>query len=173
MKSIGIYPGTFDPVHDGHLAFAKTAVESCGLDAVCFIPELNPRVKNDVRPLSERVLIIRRALRETPELHVVTLSSDQFTVHETLPEIESLLGPASFTLLIGSDVAITLDKWPECDRLLTTWDIAIGMRHNDDPSDIDTVLKRIEHTHQLQIRRTFIRTDKASISSSQLRDAPK
>jgi cytidyltransferase-like protein len=50
MKHIGIYPGSFDPVHEGHFAFAKAALETGRLDTVIFLPEMKPRGKPQVTP---------------------------------------------------------------------------------------------------------------------------
>ncbi len=173
MKSIGIYPGTFDPIHEGHVAFANAAIAQCGLDEVYFVPEHKPRGKTNVRDLQERVAIIRETLNQTSDLNIITLASKRFTVHETLPGIESRFGPANFTLLVGSDVAMTLAKWPNCDRMLKKWSLAVGIRHDDKPEDIDAVLEGIERAHRFKIRRAFIRTAKASVSSSQLRNVTK
>ena len=49
MARIGIYAGTFDPVHAGHVAFALQSLEAAKLDRVYFLPERRPRGKRQVK----------------------------------------------------------------------------------------------------------------------------
>lgn len=171
MKSIGIYPGTFDPIHEGHLSFAQAALKECLLDVVYLVPEKTPRHKTEVTDLGTRTDEIRNALTRVPGLEVIGLTSDQFTVSATLPEIQASLGPATFTLLLGSDVAKRLESWPHVETLLKSWRLAIGMRIRDNAKDIEKVIEKIQNRHRVSVDRTFIYTDKSDVSSSVLRGA--
>ena len=169
MKTIGIYPGTFDLVHDGHLAFAEAAQRECSLDVVYFAPEKSPRNKSKVSKLQVRTDNIRAAINESSVLDVIELESASFTVSKTLPEIEARLGPATFTLLLGSDVASNINNWPHVETLLSDWHVAIGMRNDDRAEDIETMFKRLEEKYGISVSRTFIYTDKSGLSSSDFR----
>lgn len=171
MTSVGIYPGTFDPIHEGHLSFAKMTLRECSLDMVYLVPEKNPRHKSNVTDLGIRTDTIHDALTQTHGLGVISLTSDRFTISATMPEIEAQLGPASFTLLLGSDVAKKLENWPHVETLLKSWRLAIGMRIRDKAEDIEKVIEKIEKRHGISVDRTFIYTDKSDVSSSVLRDA--
>jgi nicotinate-nucleotide adenylyltransferase len=170
VNSIGIYPGTFDPVHEGHISFAKSTLTACNLDIIYFVPEKAPRNKTNVTELNERGTSIQSALTGLPRLASVNLESNRFTVSETLPEIETRFGPATFTLLVGSDIAKGLENWPNCKTLLTNWKIAIGMRSGDNAEHIEEMFERIENQYELSIQRTFIHTDKPDFSSTQFRE---
>ncbi|HEU5121705.1 MAG TPA: adenylyltransferase/cytidyltransferase family protein, partial [Candidatus Saccharimonadales bacterium] len=61
MRRIGIYSGTFDPVHYGHIAFAASAIRACNLDEVVFLPEPQPRYKAGVTDIAHRLALLTMA----------------------------------------------------------------------------------------------------------------
>jgi nicotinate-nucleotide adenylyltransferase len=135
-KRIGIFAGTFDPVHNGHVTFALAAARVCDLDKVIFLPEREPRGKTNVTNFAHRLAMIRLAIKEFPILGVEELASRQFSVQETLPELQRRFKQARLTLLVGSDNAVNMNPttWPDIEKLFKTADIAVGMRggHNRD-----------------------------------------
>lgn len=163
-RSIGLYPGTFDPIHSGHIAFALAAIEACNLDEVFFLPENNPRAKQHVTALSHRKELIKKAIQTYPSLRTIDVSSSQFTVHETLPELRERFVGSELTLLIGSDVARSITQWPKVDTLLKEVHLAIGMRAEDSEMEIKASLQSIP----TQV--TFITTHLAAMTSSQIRN---
>jgi len=163
---IGIYPGTFDPLHDGHVAFANETLRVCQLDAIYFLPEATPRNKPQVTPVDDRIKYIEQQLRSYKNLHVQKLVSSSFTIDQTLPEILQHFPDAKLTLLLGSDVALHLVDWPNITQLLAACNLAIGLRSSHNANDIAkniATLPRAPHY-------TLITTNYAHISSSQLRD---
>lgn len=170
MHRVGIYPGTFDPIHIGHLSFATAALADCGLDRVVFLPESMPRGKVNVTRVEQRLLQINRAIVNHKSLTAQLLESPQFSVIETLPEIQSLYKDSDLTLLIGSDVALSLSTWEHIDTLLAVCTIAIGMRSNQNEQDIQAIIERINQRINSEASFTIIHTDHASAASSALRD---
>ena len=67
VKRIGIFAGTFDPVHKGHISFALQAIEAAGLDEVVFLPEPRPRHKQSVTDQSHRIAMINLAIKAYPK----------------------------------------------------------------------------------------------------------
>jgi nicotinate (nicotinamide) nucleotide adenylyltransferase len=132
-KRIGIFAGTFDPVHNGHVAFALAAIKACRLDEVIFLPEPKPRGKQQVTGMNHRLAMIRVAIAGEPRLRVVELTDDQFTVAKTLPELERRLPGAHLALLLGTDVARGLRQWPGADGLLAKVELIIALRQGDEP----------------------------------------
>ena len=65
---VGIYPGAFDPVHKGHIAFALAAITAHQLDKVFFLPEPSPRHKQGVKALDHRVEMVRLATANDPRI---------------------------------------------------------------------------------------------------------
>jgi nicotinate-nucleotide adenylyltransferase len=68
---IGIYSGTFDPVHSGHISFALQSLKAAKLDKVYFLPERRPRNKQQVEHFGHRVAMLKRAIKPYPEFNVL------------------------------------------------------------------------------------------------------
>lgn len=172
-EKIGIYPGTFDPVHPGHISFAKETLLHCHLDRIIFIPETSPRGKTSVTALSERLELLRYMLEEPAHLEALHIMSSPFTVTHTLPELQQLFPQAELTLLIGSDIVHTFDhRWEGLDELFKTMPLAIGLRSGDTGEGIRAILSRHAHDRGISIRHTLIQTPHAHVSSSAIRPAP-
>jgi nicotinate-nucleotide adenylyltransferase len=164
-RNIGIYSGSFDPVHEGHIAFAKEAAAMCDLETIIFMPERFPRSKPNVTPISERLTELEIALTNTP-FKVLNAHADQFTVDETLTELEALYPDMDFTFLMGSDVALNLQHWKNIERLASRYTFAIGMRQSETKESVESVL------HALTIQRyVLVTTPYAHLSSSGLRSS--
>lgn len=139
--NIGIYPGTFDPVHKGHIGFGLAAAHQCGLESVVLLPEGSPRGKQGVSHVARRAALIEEAVRPFEQLNVTLLNDERFTVERTLPALEKLFPETNLTLMLGSDVVNTfLYRWPGLDVLLRRMPLAIGMRAGDDRAAVEAVL---------------------------------
>ncbi|HEX9153598.1 MAG TPA: adenylyltransferase/cytidyltransferase family protein [Candidatus Saccharimonadales bacterium] len=171
MKHVGIYSGTFNPVHKGHVAFAAEAMRVCGLDEVTFAPEHSPRGKQNVANLPYRIELLRRETSKTANMRVIELKSPRFTVKNTLPEIKAMFAGAKLTLLIGSDVVKTLlNRWGNLDTLLADTTLAIGMRGNDRQEDVDRTMACLRKKYGLPVKYTIVRAPFSDISSTLIRE---
>ena len=168
-RQIGIYSGTFDPIHLGHIAFALQAMRDCGLDMVIFLPEPRPRNKQGVTKLSHRLELINLAIEDEPNLSVLRLTSPQFTVRGTLPKLQQEFGDAHLTFLMGSDVAKSLGYWKSIKTLLRCASLAIGLRENDNPDEIAASMEQLGQEQGIPVDYTLISTAKADVSSSKVR----
>lgn len=131
MKKVGIFAGTFDPVHQGHLAFALAAAEVAGLNKVIFLPEAKPRQK-EAKDLKHRLAMVEAAVKNFKKLDVLKLNDEQFTVARTLPKLEKQLGGAELFLLVGSDVFKDLPSWPNAKTLLRKVKIIVGHKGSNE-----------------------------------------
>lgn len=169
-RRTGIYSGTFDPIHPGHIAFAKESMRLCGLDEVVFLPEQKPRGKQQVTRMEHRVAMIERAIEAVDGLRVMQLASEQFTVRQTLPELRRIFGGSQLTFLIGIDVVRTsLGQWEELNTLLCEVSFAIGLRSNDTPEDIMEVVDDISSRCAMPVEYTLVATPEADMASSHIR----
>src|SRR3982751_4027627 len=109
---IGIYAGTFDPVHAGHIAFALQAMERADLDSLCFLPERRARTKQGVEHFGHRVAMLRRATQPHPKFSVLELDDVSFTVERTLPALYKRFPQTQLIFLFGSDAVEQLPNWP-------------------------------------------------------------
>ncbi len=114
---LGIMGGTFDPIHNGHLACAEQAREDLGLDVIVFIPTANPVFKRDQRiaPANERLAMCRAAIADNPYFDVsdieIARGGDTYTI-DTLRALRAHY-PKNVELyfLTGADAIATVSKW--------------------------------------------------------------
>ena len=141
MARVGIYAGTFDPVHAGHVAFALQALQTTKLDKIYFLPERRPRNKQHVEHFGHRVAMLDRALRPHPKLEVLELVDISFSAERTLPKLRQLFGDAELVLLFGSDIIPQLQAWPQSELLLKGNELVIGLRFQDDRASIKSIVE--------------------------------
>ncbi len=171
-QRIGIYPGTFDPIHQGHVSFALQALKECSLDQVVFLPEPAPREKHSVSDITERTALINEAIKDTQKLSLFNPSSTQFTVRDTLPELRDHFSDVELTFLVGSDIVRTFPyRWHDLDVLLSNVSLAIGMRADDTKDDIVSIIKQLEDQYSIPIPYTFISTPDSHRASSHVRNS--
>lgn len=122
MKNIGLFGGSFDPVHLGHLLVAQAAREELQLDRLFFIPAAQSPFKPDRIPSAggERLRLLRLALAGKTwcelDYQEVKRGGVSFTV-ETLRDYAGRLPDARLFYLVGADHVATLPKWRDAEEL--------------------------------------------------------
>lgn len=172
MKKVGIYSGTFDPIHAGHMAFARKAIESCGLDKVFFLVEPRPRRKQGVRALEHREAMVRLAIAGHEDLGIIMLEQANFSVEETLPKLLALFDGAELHMLLGADVFAHLNSWPHVKDLLKTTSFIVGMRSTDEQK-LKEYLHNVSQVRGINFNSKFFETEHQGVSSSKIRLALK
>lgn len=122
-QKIGILGGTFDPVHEGHLAVARTVLDRCNLDLLLFVPALAPPHKDRaLTPFGHRLAMLEAAVGEDPRFSVSALEAERpapsYTV-DTLRELHRRLGASQFFLVIGADMFAEIHLWYHYPELFT------------------------------------------------------
>jgi nicotinate-nucleotide adenylyltransferase len=141
MSRVGIYAGTFDPVHSGHVAFALQALQAAKLDKICFLPERRPRAKQQVEHFGHRVAMLNRAAKPYPEFEVLEFVDVNFSVERTLPQLRKLFPKAELVFLFGSDIIAGLSDWPHAKELLEAGELVVGLRFEDDRAKIRNIVE--------------------------------
>jgi nicotinate-nucleotide adenylyltransferase len=117
MMEIGLYGGSFDPVHLGHLLVAQAAVEELGLDKLFFIPAAQSPFKpeNQPAPAAARLQLLRLALAGISNCEIdeqeIRRGGVSYTV-DTLRDYAKRFPGAKIFYLIGADHAAKLNEWP-------------------------------------------------------------
>jgi nicotinate-nucleotide adenylyltransferase len=119
---LGLFGGTFDPVHLAHLAIAETARERLGLDRVVFIPAGAPPHKagQAVSPAADRLEMVRAAVADNPSFacsDVELLRPGPSYAADTLGAFAQAHPGAELFWLLGSDSVTELHTWRAPDRL--------------------------------------------------------
>lgn len=167
MKKIGIFAGTFDPVHTGHLAFAQAALDA-GLEKVWFVVEPRPRRKQGVRALEHRQAMVELAIADEPRFGSIVVEQARFTPNETLPPLMARFKGYKLVLLFGDDVLGHIAHWPHIQSLARSVDLMIATRRHDQ-AELEERMQAIESNRQLHFNYGFVHPDKPAISSSRLR----
>jgi len=130
---LGLFGGSFDPVHLGHLLMAEAAREQLALDELWFIPAAqSPHKQHGPRASGkQRVEMLRLAVAGHPAYRVceieVNRQAPSYTV-DTLAEIHEERPDDALFLLLGGDAAVDFPSWREPDRILTLATLAVFRR---------------------------------------------
>ena len=141
---IGLLGGTFDPVHNGHLAIAARARQSCRLDAVVYIPAANPphkepRAISDMRHRRRMLELVCDAGCYVSSLEAERLGPS-YSV-DTLRTLKDYFPPeAELFFILGTDSFIDLPTWKEPERLLDYANLVVVSRASHDAATIERIL---------------------------------
>jgi len=115
---LGLYGGSFNPVHLGHLLVAQAAVEELGLDRICFIPAAQSPFKLDSQhaPATARLQWLRLALAGRPYAEIddqeIRRGGVSYSI-DTLRDYARRFPTAKLFYLIGADNVAKLNEWRE------------------------------------------------------------
>ncbi|MDZ7360715.1 MAG: nicotinate-nucleotide adenylyltransferase [candidate division KSB1 bacterium] len=164
---IGLYGGTFDPVHLGHLIVAEQARLELQLQRVFFVLTPNPPHKPAVTisPVTHRLNMLKLALSDHPQFEISTVELERpgvsYTV-DTLRRFRAMpeLAGAEFFLIIGADSMLELKNWREPQAITHLAKLAVYLRPGLDLTRVEQEF--LQQTHviggpQVEISATDIR----------------
>jgi nicotinate-nucleotide adenylyltransferase len=162
--------GTFDPVHNGHLAAARQLRDVAGLDEVWLMPNAIPphRTAAPVASAADRLRMVQLAVDAQPGLQPSSLEVDRggisYTI-DTIRELTRLLGERPFAILLGSDAALQIRSWHDADALLDEARFVIFNRPET------TLAPQTLHELGFEPSRTqIVHLDTPAIAAHQVRD---
>lgn len=142
---IGIYGGTFDPPHLGHMEAARTAVKVLGLDRLILIPASVPPHKQlpDAAASPEQRLEMVKLMADglllpkVAEVSDIELKRDgKSYTSDTLRQLRQRYPNDEFWLLMGTDMFLTLQNWHEADQIMSMASIAAFSRFESDTGEM-------------------------------------
>jgi len=171
---IGIFGGTFDPVHLGHLIMAEQCREAGELNEVWFIPAARPPHKQD-RPLTsfaQRVEMLALAIAGMPAFRVNELEKDRagpsYTA-DTLAELHRLHPQTDFALLLGSDCLPDLPEWHQPERILELAELLIYARPSWPALTAESLRESLRLSENTAFRMRWVPGPSVDIASRDLR----
>ncbi|HYV98220.1 MAG TPA: nicotinate-nucleotide adenylyltransferase [Gemmatimonadaceae bacterium] len=167
MRKVGVFGGTFDPPHVGHLLAASDAQEALGLDQVLFVPAFAQPLKSaPCAPPADRLEMVRRLCQGDARFAVDAIEIERagvsFTV-DTLRALKAREPSAALFLLVGEDAAGTLPNWREPDAILGLAEVVVLTR-GAGGVESGTAFRRVA-TRRVDISSTEIRARARSGSS--------
>ncbi len=177
---IGIYGGTFNPPHLGHMTAARHAMEALGLDELLLIPTALPphKLLPDGTPAPEDRLAMTSILTDNLLLGEKVRVSDlelrragKSYSSDTILELRREYPTAEFWFLMGSDMFLTLQQWHEPGQLLAQTGVAAFARTQSDPVQaMEDQASQLRKTYGAQIQLLHL-PEVVEISSTRLRAA--
>jgi nicotinate-nucleotide adenylyltransferase len=137
-ERVGVYGGTFDPVHVAHVVAAVEARRAVGLDRVVLVPAGDPWQKRGsvAAPATDRLAMVRAAVDGIDGLEVSPLEVERDGPSYTYQTLEALAGPGrQLFLIVGADVATTMKTWVGIERLPGLATLVVVDRSGDGPPD--------------------------------------
>lgn len=134
MSSIGLFFGSFNPIHTGHLILAEYFVSHCSLHEVWLVVSPNNpfKIEKDLFSQSDRLKWVRMAIAGNPLLRACdiefSLSAPSYTIH-TLRALSSQYPEHTFYLIMGQDNLEQLHLWKDYEEILLGYQVLVYPRH--------------------------------------------
>ena len=160
---IGIYGGTFDPVHYGHLRPAMDVYEAFALDEIRFIPCGQPPHRTQpVASAQQRLAMLHRAIADNPVFKVddreVSRAGPSYMI-DTLHSLRTDMPEADLYLILGMDAFAGFDRWHRWQDILLLCKLIITHRPEFEPDKVqlNTVLQQLVSTTQVMVPAELLR----------------
>jgi len=170
---IGIFGGTFDPIHVGHLILAERCRDDAKLDEVWFLPSYRPPHKTDreITRFENRVDMAQLATTGQPMFRVDQIERElpppSYT-SETLAELHRRRPGDEFALILGVDSLVDLPKWHEPKRVLEQAELIVVPRPGTEMWSLEQLATALDISSST-IRVTFVACPLIDIASRELR----
>lgn len=172
MKKYGIFGGSFNPIHYGHLMICEYIKEEMGLDKVIFIPTGNPPHKELELSAKDRYEMVRLAISPNPDFEISDIETTRvkksYTV-DTVRELKKIYKEEKLYFLIGLDSLFQLKTWMKIEDLSQEIEFVVALRPGY--LDREEVNKEIDFLREnFGTKINLIKTPLYEISSTDLRD---
>jgi nicotinate-nucleotide adenylyltransferase len=182
---IGLFGGSFNPIHFGHLRAAEEVREALKLDLVYLVPASSPphKAEGDLAPAEHRLQMVRLATKGNRYFMVsdveVRRIGRSYTVDTVRHFNATLRHPSSLVLMMGADLFVELETWKEADELTRLCALAVHTRVTEHETDsaLVAVLRRFGYNkaddhYVLPNGQTlsFVKTSVFPISATMIRE---
>ena len=165
---IGIFGGTFDPVHKGHVALAKGALKEIGLDRLVFVPAIRSPLKSrsPVSSSVQRLRMLRSAVKKIPRCEVSLLElnrSGPSRTIETVKRFRKKYPGSRLYFVMGSDSLENFKRWRRWREILADCELVVGKRKD----------AKVRPAKELERKALFLMSPMPDVSSTRVRLALK
>jgi len=169
---LGVFGGTFDPVHFGHLLLAEQCREQCALDEVLFIPAGSPphKLSQTITPGKARMEMLELAIGGHDQFRIdrreLLKDAPSFT-YETLAELCAEDASHELFFLMGADSLRDFPTWREPGQILKLATLAVVNRGDQPPPDLAPIGELQRNADELRVK--LVTMPDVDISSSDIR----
>jgi len=153
-KKVGVFCGSFNPIHNGHVALADYIAWNSDLDEVWLVVSpLNPlkrTIADTLAPNEQRLDMVRLALGDYEHLRAsdieFSLPLPNYTIN-TLNALKSKYPETDFSLIIGADNLALFERWKDCDVIMSNFDMLVYPRPG---VDLDSLMQKYPKVRVLE-----------------------
>ena len=170
---IGIFGGSFDPIHTGHLMLAESARTEAGLDRLIILPAYESpfKVGQSNAGSEDRMQMAILAAEGNENMEVSSFDIDKGKVSfmvDLLMEMEEMFAPEDkFYFISGTDSILKIEKWKGSDILLTRYGFVVGSRPGYRTEELTQHVEHLRKTYGTDIR--IVDIPQVDISSTDIR----
>ena len=152
MSKIGVFGGTFNPIHNGHVSLGVYCKDELSLDKLMLIPTYTPPHKssNELAEEEHRVNMCKLATGQYGYFEVSDIEIERkgkSYTYETLNSLKEIYTEDELYLIVGADMFLTLDKWKNPQSIFKNATIVAVPRNDDDKNDLvyyyDNTIKKL------------------------------
>lgn len=163
MATTGLYFGSFNPIHNGHLMLANYLVENSGIDALWFVisPQNPFKTKESLLPDYQRLELVNRAIEGYKKFAACdiefSMTKPSYTI-DTLTYLGEKYPKRDFALIMGTDNLERLDRWKNYEQIINNHKIIVFPRNGCDGGALRSHPNvKIVDTPIIEVSSTFIR----------------
>jgi len=175
MHKIGVFGGTFDPIHYGHIHLAEQALNECRLDKLLVVPAaIQPfKPKQEMALGDHRLHMAKIAFTTDDKISVSDIelkkNSISYTI-DTLREIRESYGQETeIFFILGTDAFLKIEKWKNADELVKGYSFIVGARPGYRQDELDEFAGRLRSVYNNSIMK--ISNRQINISSTEIKQA--
>lgn len=158
-EAVGVFGGSFSPIHYAHLWTAQYVREEMGLAEIVFVPAGEHAFKDTLLPVHHRVEMVRLAIQGVRHFRLSTIEVERpgpSYTYETLKQLQAETPDTPLYFIIGGDNLAELASWYESERLLQEFPLLIVGRGQDDRAAMTAFVQRHPLLSRYQEQMRFI-----------------
>lgn len=170
---LGIFGGSFDPVHLGHTSLALDAMEQAGLEKVIFVPAKQQpfKLEKKTAPGADRLNMLQLALAGKPGLEISEYELNEDRISYTFLTMRAMRkrfgNDVKLYFITGTDAFLNIERWKEAPEMLTEYAYLIGTRPGYKTAELDACIDRVARDYNTEVRR--VDNTQIDVSSTEIR----
>jgi nicotinate-nucleotide adenylyltransferase len=173
-KRVGLFGGTFDPIHYGHLMLAENAYDSLKLDEVLFVVSGKSYLKSNVSKAKDRLSMTSLAISDNPHFALSTVETDRGEdvdsySYETILTLKSHNPDTDYYFMVGADSFTYMDQWKKPDVIFENTTVTVAFREGSSIEELKNKAKEYKEKYE-NVNIEFLPFMNIGISSTDIRN---